>query len=90
MTAIRRNTYADRAHAFRSSADRAREAGDLARATDLEEMAARCETAHETRPWRTAEDLRYDSEDCCTECQERQSDPHGPTCLYADMSYATA
>lgn len=86
----RRSNYADRAHSFRLSATAAREAGDLDHAGDLEDMATRAETAHAAQPWRSADDLRYDSDDCCIECHEHLSDPHQPECLYADVSYATA
>ena len=35
------------------------------------------------------EGLRYGHDDCCTECHEHISDPHGPDCVYADAAYAT-
>ena len=90
MTVIRRNDYADRARAFRTSANTEREAGDLARATKLEELAVRCEHAHATQPWRTAADLRFDADDCCIECHEHLSNSHQPHCIYGDVSHATA
>lgn len=90
MTAIRRNNYADRAQAFTASAAAARRAGDLTQAIRLEDMASRAQTAHDTQSWRTFEGLRYDTDDCCTECAEHLSDPHQPDCIYGDISHAVA
>lgn len=85
-----RNNYAARATHYREQAQRAQDAGDTRQAGRLEELAERAELAHRMRPWLRAEDLRYDNDDCCTECSEHLSDPHQPDCLYADLSYATA
>ncbi|ORM35486.1 hypothetical protein [Williamsia sp. 1135] len=90
MTTRTPSSYADRAAHFRSSANQARAAGDLEVAARLDDFAQRAEQAHQARPWVRAEDVRYDVDDCCTECCEHFSDPHQPDCLYADLSYATA
>ncbi|MBA4026471.1 MAG: hypothetical protein C0482_29375 [Gordonia sp.] len=85
-----RNNYAARATHYREQAQRAQDAGDPRQAGRLEELAERAETAHRMRPWLRAEDLRYDNDECCTECSEHLSEPHQPHCIYADLSYATA
>ena len=84
-----RSTYADRATHFQATADAAHAAGDLEQAAHLEAMAQRAQQAHQARAWRHAEGLIYDHDECCTECHEHISDPHGPGCLYADAAYAT-
>ncbi|PZU02705.1 hypothetical protein [Williamsia sp. D3] len=88
MTAV--TSYADRAQHYRQQAQARRAAGDLEDTARLEELAERAEQAHQLRPWSAAhEALRYDDQDCCRECHEHLSDPHGPGCVYADLSYAT-
>lgn len=93
MTAITPRTpssYAARAAHYRNEAAASREAGDPESAAHLEELAQRSDDAHLSRPWRDAEDLRYGTDDCCTECTEHVSDPHDPGCVYADLAYADA
>jgi hypothetical protein len=89
MTTVRRSTYADRATHYQATADTAHAAGDLEQVTHLEVMAQRAQRAHQDRAWRHAEGLRYDHVECCHECGEHISDPHGPGCVYADPTYAT-
>lgn len=89
MSTAPRSTYADRAAHFQAIAQAAHTAGDLEQATHLEAMAQRAHQAHQGRAWRHAEGLRYGNDDCCTECHEHISDPHGPDCVYADAAYAT-
>ncbi len=86
---VRRSTYADRAAHFQTSADTARATGDTDQAERLEAMAHRARNAHDDRAWQHAEGLRYDHDECCTECDEHISDPHGPGCVYADRVQAT-
>lgn len=90
MSTVRRNTYADRAAHFQTAADTAHAAGEIEQAADLEELAQRARAAHQDRAWRHAEGLRYDNDECCHECREHISDPHGPGCIYADAAYASA
>lgn len=89
MTTRTPHTYADRAAHFRSQADHARTAGDTEAAGHLEDIAQRAEAAHHDRTWIRADDLRYDTDDCCTECHEHLSDPHDPGCIYGDVADAT-